>query len=322
MDIIIIGCTSNICKIRVFDNLYNLYEKINKIYCVSSRNYSQTDWKNYIHTININNNIINKMEYIECKYNLEDYNLKLSNIVKENTYIYVSTPPICYKELILFRNNIRKGNLILEKPLAINYEEFKNIEHLLNEKINMIDHFVYKKDIQKIINMNIQQIKEIKFIFFYNDDVEDRLGYFDKTGFFIDMFQSHLLSILYLIIGDDIEKIFKSNIDIERKQYENYGGKNKEIDTYFHIKMIHNDIKISMNIGKAMSYIKKQIIINDEIFDIGDYKNEYYLFFNNIKNDINIINKQDKFWKITEFIKSHFKDISFYKKNNFEGIIE
>ena len=26
----------------------------------------------------------------------------------------------------------------------------------------MIDHFVYKKDIQKIINMNISQIKKIK----------------------------------------------------------------------------------------------------------------------------------------------------------------
>ena len=34
-DIIIIGCTSNICKIRVFNNLNKLYEYISKIFFCS-----------------------------------------------------------------------------------------------------------------------------------------------------------------------------------------------------------------------------------------------------------------------------------------------
>lgn len=181
----------------------------------------------------------------------------------------------------------------------------------------MIDHFLYKRDIQKIINLKIDNIKKIKFIFLYDDDVEDRLGYFDKTGFFIDMFQSHLLSILYLLIGEDINKIFKSKITIDRKQYINYGGTNKQVETYFNLNISFDDIYISMEIGKAMKYIKKQIIINDNVYTINDYKDEYFMFFDNIENNINILDQQEIFWKITEFIKLHFKHISYHKKNNF-----
>ena len=37
-DIIILGATSNICKIRVFNNLNTIYHLINKIYCFCDKN--------------------------------------------------------------------------------------------------------------------------------------------------------------------------------------------------------------------------------------------------------------------------------------------
>jgi glucose-6-phosphate 1-dehydrogenase len=326
MDIIIIGCTSNICKIRVFENLNRIQKKINKVYCVSSRKYTKESWKLYVKGLNnISKDILDKMDYIECGYNLKDYKLKLINIINNSTFIYVSTPPSCYKDLILFVNDIQKGNLILEKPLAINTSEFFEIKPLINERIILIDHFIFKRDIMNIIESNIKDIKKIKFVFLYDDDVEERLGYFDKVGFFIDMFQSHFLSILYLLIGESINNIFDAKIHIDRKQYVNYGGNNKNADTYFNLKMEFDNIHIQMEAGKAMKNKKKQIIINEKIFDIGDYKDEYTLFFENLienKNKNNIIKKQEKFWKITDFLKLHFKEISFYDKNKFSGEIK
>jgi hypothetical protein len=330
MELIIVGCTSNICKIRVFDNLNRIHKKINKIYCIASKNYNQNQWKEYINSLKIkNNNIINKVFYIQCQYNLENYKLKLGNIIKNNTYIYVSTPPICYRDLLVFINEIDKGTLILEKPLALNYDDFKNIEPFLNNRTMMIDHFIFKTDIQKIFDYmsfkkkNLETVKKIQIVFHYENDVEDRLGFFDQCGFFVDMFQSHLLSIIYIIIGDNINKILKSSINIDRKQYKNYGGKNKDIETYFNLTIKHEDIYISMELGKAMEHTKKQIIINDEIFNIGHYENEYSNFFGDIENNINkckkILHQQNIFWKITNFIKTQFKNISYYEKNKFKG---
>ena len=68
-----------------------------------------------------------------------------------------------------------------------------------------------------------------------------------------------------------------------------------------------------------MKYKKKQIIVNDQIFVINDYQDEYYNFFNSDKIRFNIINQQDSFWKITEAIKLHFKPITRYEKNKFIG---
>ena len=48
---------------------------------------------------------------------------------------------------------------------------------------------------------------------------------FNTSGLFKDMFQSHYLSILYLLIGDKINNIIGSKITKNlRGQYKGYGG--------------------------------------------------------------------------------------------------
>ena len=321
MNIIILGCTSNICKIRVFENLNRLIEKINKIYCVCNKEYDNIQWIQYINNLDIQqNNLKNKVEYVKCEYTLSDYTKKIYKYVDDKTYIYVSTPPICYPEILKFFHLKNQGFVILEKPLSLNYDTFtNNIKPLLTDKIILMDHFLYKKDVQFIINQNIKNIKSLKFIFLYEDDLENRLGYFDKVGFFIDMFQTHLLSILYELIGDKINLIFESKIDIHRKQYNNYGGSNLNAETYFNLDILNNEYYLSIEVGKSMKYKKKQIIVNDQIFVINDYQDEYYNFFTSDKSRFNIINQQDLFWKITEAIKLHFKPITRYEKNKFIG---
>lgn len=323
MNIVIIGATSNICKIRVFENLNQIQEKIKNIVCVSRKNYTLNDWKNYINTLSINNNkLLDKIDYIQCNYQISDYRQKLYPIIQKDTIIYVSTPPCCYRELIEFINEIDMGTLVLEKPLSLNYQQYRELKPILSHRIHMIDHFLYKVDVQKIINNFADPIQTIHFRFLYTDDVEDRLGYFDQSGFFIDMFQSHFLSILYCFMKDDIKIIKNGDIKINRKQYLNYGGSNKDIDTYFYLTIKCGYKVMIFEAGKAMKEVCKEIIINGCVHPINNYQNEYSLFFLNIHNSSNLILIQETFWEITEYIKTHFNKIDYYPKNNFKGSLE
>ena len=96
MNILIIGCTSNICKIRVFKNLSYLHESIRLLYCLSDTVYSQIEWKKYIQNLNITDDrFLDKLIYIQSNYNYSDYYQKLKFLFSESLYIYVSTPPVC-----------------------------------------------------------------------------------------------------------------------------------------------------------------------------------------------------------------------------------
>ena len=307
-ELIIIGATSNICKTKVFKNLNNL-NNFNKIYCYGWENWSNDDFIFYLLT-NVQGNIINlipKIQFIQGNYN--DYETTLKNIVNNNSIIYVATPPICYEELLKFNKNHNVNfKIIFEKPFANNYIEYKNLELYVNDNVNMIDHFLYKSDILDIINKHQNdEIRYFKISFIYSEDVENRLGYFDKTGLFKDMFQSHYLSVLYELIGDKIDNLLYSNINKNsRKQYHNYGGKNKNIDTYFYIELENDDCKYIFESGKNMPD-KREIIINDNTYIIKSYENEYELFFKDLFNNNmkNIFKNQNKFWKLYHYIEDN-----------------
>ena len=70
MELIIIGATSNICKIRVFENLNQIQGIISKIICVSRKNYSQEEWKEYLRSLDIKelNGVIEETEdFVKAK---------------------------------------------------------------------------------------------------------------------------------------------------------------------------------------------------------------------------------------------------------------
>ena len=312
MDLIIFGSTSNICKIRVFNNINNISYLFNNIYCYGYEDWSQKDFIKYFqkNIVLKEDNIINKIIFIKGNYNLKDYLTKLK-FIKKNTIIYVSTPPICYKDIINFSKN-KDIKAIFEKPLALNFSDFITLKKYINNNIFMIDHFLYKKDIINIIEKyKNKEFKYIKFLFHYNDDLEERLKYINHTGFFIDMFQSHFLSILFLLNKNIIKNLLNSSIlKFYKKQYNNFGG-NKNIDTYFYLELKLNDIILIFESGKKMKIKEKFIIIDNNKFKINDYENEYELFFKDFILNINfknIILKQELFWKITNYIIENNKN--------------
>jgi len=109
-------------------------------------------------------------------------------------------------------------------------------------------------------------------------------------------------------------------MELMKKQYHDYGGKNK-VDTYFYLKLKYDNNIYIFEGGKAMVYESKTITINNEIFQINNYNNEYELFFHDLmeNNSINLISQHDIFWQITDKINKYFKSnnlkLSYYYKN-------
>lgn len=318
-NIIILGSTSNICANRVFKNINKISNLIDKIYCFGFEQWDTPMFLDYFSkNVSMNDDLItHKIKFLSGEYNLISYNRILKNIISKNTIIYVATPAFCYPDIISFVNSLKdfQIKLVLEKPLALDYNNFKKLLPLFTKNISMIDHFLFKYDIIKIINTyKHKEFRLFKIAFIYKDDVESRLGYYDIAGCFIDMFQSHYLAILYSIIADKIID-FKDNMVIVknvRKRYDNYGGVNK-IDTYFYLEILWSGITLIFESGKAFESEKKIIQIDNEEYTIKNYENEYELFFKDLienKNDNSLIFKSEVFWNITNIINEDF-----YKNN-------
>lgn len=329
MDILIFGSTSNICAIRVYDNLNKLTNSINRIYCYGSRKWTTNEFidLHYLKKVKITNidEIKSKITYISGKYNIDGYNNSFTDIINDNMIIYVATPNSCYNDILNFVNKTnKKCKVVLEKPLATNFNQFKDLSKFFTSNTSVIDHFLYKQDIINLINCNKgKEFKSVRFQFNYTDDVEDRLGYFDNAGFFIDMFQSHFLSVIYCLIGDEI-KDFES-LDIIRnirKTYIGYGGKNN-VDTYFYLEFKFKNTIYIFEAGKAMKEESKRIYLDNIEFKINNYHNEYELYFTDLFNnklDSNLIYLHEYFWKITDKINRDFHSNSKYGsyiKNSF-----
>ena len=62
--------------------------------------------------------ISSKITFISGEYNLESYKKNLCNFITNNTIIYVSTPPVCYTDILKF-NKI----LLENKTFKVNFRE-------------------------------------------------------------------------------------------------------------------------------------------------------------------------------------------------------
>jgi glucose-6-phosphate 1-dehydrogenase len=316
--LIIIGATSDICRNKVYKNINNLHP-FSSIYCYGWEKWTNNELCNYFNDYVKGDisNLLNKINFINGNYN--DYKTTLSNIIDNDTVIYVATPPLCYKKILQdLYDNKSNFKIIFEKPFATDYKNYCDLMEYITDKVYLMDHFLYKKDIMNILSKYQDvEINTFKVHFLYSDDVEKRLGYFDKTGLFKDMFQCHYLSILTVLIGNDIEKLLTAKIiRNERKQYLNYGGKNK-VDTYFYLEIDVSGKIFVFESGKAFKD-KREIVINNESHIIKSYEDEYIQMFKNVltNNHNNIVKYQNLFWKIYNRFEKSFEgcDSDYYNK--------
>ena len=140
-----------------------------------------------------------------------------------NHIFYLSTPPSLYETIAKNLsdeglNSESRGwrRLIVEKPFGYSLETAKALNNGLHsyfkeEQIFRIDHYLGKETVQNLLVTrfansifeplwNRNYIHHVEITNAESVGVEKRGGYYDKSGALRDMFQSHLLQIVALIV--------------------------------------------------------------------------------------------------------------------------
>lgn len=140
-----------------------------------------------------------------------------------NLIFYLSTPPSLYETIAknlhdqgLTQENGGWKRIIVEKPFGYDLKSAKELNQGLHtyfheEQVYRIDHYLGKETVQNLLVTrfsnsifeplwNRRYIHHIEITNAETVGVEQRGGYYDKSGAFRDMFQSHLLQIVSLIV--------------------------------------------------------------------------------------------------------------------------
>lgn len=141
----------------------------------------------------------------------------------DNHIFYLSTPPSLYE--IIAKNLYEAGltteekgwkRIIVEKPFGYSLATAKELNEGLHRYFNepqvyRIDHYLGKETVQNLLvtrfsnsifepTWNRRYIHHVEITNAETVGVEKRGGYYDKSGALRDMFQSHLLQVLSLIV--------------------------------------------------------------------------------------------------------------------------
>lgn len=231
------------------------------------RDKMKKDLTQFIETKNVDriDEFLSKLYYLSLTYDdtytyhtLKDRleNLQQENNINANFLYYLSTPPELYglipRQLAMVNLNQQLDGwkrLIIEKPFGYDLESALQLkENLLidweEEQIYRIDHYLGKETVQNLLVTrfsngifeplwNSKYIDRVEVTSAENIGVEQRGGYYDKSGALRDMVQNHLLQVVALAameppatlepsaIRNEILKVFQSFRPIEEKDVKN-----------------------------------------------------------------------------------------------------
>ena len=141
----------------------------------------------------------------------------------DNFIFYLSTPPSLYEVIAknLYMAGLTKEEngwkrIIVEKPFGYSLATAKELNEGLHKYFNepqvyRIDHYLGKETVQNLLvtrfsnsifepTWNRRYIHHVEITNAETVGVEKRGGYYDKSGALRDMFQSHLLQVVSLIV--------------------------------------------------------------------------------------------------------------------------
>ncbi len=141
---------------------------------------------------------------------------------------YFSVPPTAFSDVAM---NLCKGGVhkkeipfrcIVEKPVGHDLKSFEEIKKELvgcfkEEEIYLLDHYLGKEAVRNIFYLRYANpvvehilsgnlIHHVEVTAFESQGLEGRAGYFEETGTFRDMFQSHMLMMASLLTMNLVEK--------------------------------------------------------------------------------------------------------------------
>ena len=261
--------------------------------------------------------LIKKVSYFAGQYGevsdfekLDKYLQEIAGGMTREVVAYFSVPPVVFGDIVrnlalTTKKTAAVVKLVLEKPFGV---DEKSAEKLLAEigqyydqnEVFLLDHYLGKRPIQSILKLRMEnnvvnlmikpeEISRITIVAAEQNNVGQRVGYYDQVGCMKDMIQSHLLQILALITMDipvksDTDSLHreKNNIlsavrfsgkteDIVFGQYDSYKtlegiSENSQIDTYCELKLQIDrrewfNVPVYIRSGKNLDQISTQAII-------------------------------------------------------------
>lgn len=340
--LILFGCTGDIYIKKVYSSLYNLHNHTDNGNFISlclgrkkinEENFSELIKKGLKKDVKNFDNFFRNFEYKDANYNdnkTYEYIIRFIRLNYNNNdkiIFYFGIPAFATLEIMKKINEfgihkIKNSFFLIEKPFGdslnqfINYCRDINFEaNNINNNILFIDHYRAKN---KLIHLkhNIRSyyeniLKKITIEIYESLDVDNRVSYFENYGLINDMFQSHILSMLQYILGENFYlhqlPIIK---DLEVKQYENYPINNSTTETYFNVLLVWNNIDINIICGKKMNQNKRLITfeyLNSEnkVYDFTESRSsDYFNLFDDVirfngKNLFLSYSDNINFWNIT-----------------------
>lgn len=162
-----------------------------------------------------------------------------------NLVFHIATPPEPYADIVagLGKNGLIKKHqneapfqrVIVEKPFGRDLESadlLNNalLEHLSDEQIYRIDHYLGKETVQNILMFrfanpifepawNSAHIDHVQITVAESLGVEHRAGYFEQSGLLRDMFQNHMLQLAALVGMEPPISFDSENIQDEKVKF-------------------------------------------------------------------------------------------------------
>ncbi len=267
-------------------------------------------------------NLIQNVHYHQGKYSearpYKDYADLVQEIggEYEQEIFHFSVPPSSYEEIIRnvyeIRENDSRVKYMIEKPFGEDLESAKALEFQikrlgLKDVVYLIDHYLGKNAVRSILslrknnrvfNMLLKghEISNIQISALEKLLVESRLNYYDNVGATRDMFQSHLLQLLSLLLVE-IPVVEDESLLLKHKenlidsvilkksvfgQYEGYCERDKFqcspfTDTLFAFELqINNDewfdTPVYVRSGKGMNRKQTSVVIEFKKYAHQDEK--------------------------------------------------
>lgn len=237
--IVLYGSTGDLSFRKLLPSLVSLKEKSllpekTIILCLGRRDFDNKQYLDFVKTNNDSLNIAllkdlvqyHKMQisevqdYFTLKELINDHSLKTTKVIH-----YLSVAPdlmIDVSNNISAANVVEKDNLnqtlIFEKPFGSNYQTAKMInlqlwENFNEKQIYRIDHYLGKEYIAELINLRFNNsvfgpllkannLSSIDVVVKEEVGILNRGSFYDVTGASKDMFQSHILQIVSLLLMD------------------------------------------------------------------------------------------------------------------------
>lgn len=132
-----------------------------------------------------------------------------------------------------------RPTIILEKPHGYSHDNFLELCNYLDffgHDYLFCDHYMFKDEMINIdtYGINFSDVNYVNVTIREEGCVNDRIGYFDKTGIILDMYQSHVVMMFAHILsrvypGDEPSRILEELAHtkysvVDSKKYDTYAG--------------------------------------------------------------------------------------------------